>query len=174
MLKIRPAITSDASRIAHIYNEAILYGSATFDTEVKTNEDRMLWLEQHQMANLPVLVSEEEGLVTGFAALNPWSPRKAYDTTAEVSFYVDAPYRGKGTGKLLLEQIVLAGQLAGLHCLISRITEGNLVSIAMHERMGFFHIGVMREAGKKFGKYLDVHLMQMILGDQLREPKGVQ
>ncbi|MFZ9942989.1 MAG: GNAT family N-acetyltransferase [Bacteroidia bacterium] len=166
MIRIRPAELSDASRIAEIYNDAILHGTATFDTEVKTIEERVSWLSDHVRNNLPVLVSESDGFVTGFAALNQWSPRKAYDTTAEVSFYVDASYRGKGFGKMLLEQIVLAGQSAGLHCLISRITEGNLVSIAMHERIGFSHIGVMRAAGKKFGKFLDVHLMQRIIGDQ--------
>ena len=73
--------------------------------------------------------------------------------------------RGKGTGKRLLSQIVLAGRESGLHNIISRITEGNIVSISMHEQIGFTHIGVMREAGRKFGKFLDVHLMQMLIGD---------
>lgn len=163
MVTIRPAELSDASRIAEIYNEAILHGTATFDTEVKTEAERMAWLEDHIADNLPVLVSVQDGIVTGFAALNRWSTRKAYDCTAEVSYYMDAPYRGKGTGKMLLEQIVLSGKDVGLHSLVSRITQGNTVSIAMHERLGFSHIGIMREAGMKFGQYLDVHLMQKLL-----------
>lgn len=163
MTQLRPAVASDAVRIADIYNEAILNGTATFDTEVKTSEERLAWLMDHQRTNLPVMVAEVNGFVIGFAALNQWSPRKAYDTTAELSFYVDAAFRGKGTGKMLLEQIVLAGQSAGLHCLVSRITEGNGVSIAMHERLGFTHIGIMREVGKKFDRFLDVYLMQKII-----------
>lgn len=163
MVHIRPAKESDAQRIADIYNDAILHGTATFDTEVKTAKERLEWLIEHHKLNLPVLVSEQDGFVTGFAALNRWSTRKAYDTTAEVSFYVDATFRGKGTGKALLEQIVLSGHESGLHNLISRITQGNMISIAMHERLGFSHIGVMREAGIKFGQYLDVHLMQKLL-----------
>jgi len=166
MIRIRPAELSDASRIAEIYNDAILHGTATFDTEVKTIEERVSWLSDHVRNNLPVLVSESDGFVTGFAALNQWSPRKAYDTTAEVSLYMDAAYRGSGTGKLLFEQIVLSAQSVGLHCLVGRITQGNTVSIALSEQLGFSHIGIMREAGKKFGKFLDVHLMQRIIGDQ--------
>lgn len=163
MVTIRPAELSDALRIADIYNDAILNGTATFDTEVKTELERTTWLNEHFASNLPVLVSVQDGIVTGFAALNRWSTRKAYDCTAEVSYYMDAPYRGKGTGKMLLEQIVLSGKYVGLHSLISRITQGNAVSIAMHERLGFSHIGIMREAGMKFGQYLDVHLMQKLL-----------
>jgi phosphinothricin acetyltransferase len=153
----------DALRISEIYNEAILHGTATFDTEVKTESERMAWLSDHFDSNLPVLVSVQDGIVTGFAALNKWSPRKAYDTTAEVSLYMDAAYRGSGTGKLLFEQIVLSAQSVGLHCLVGRITQGNTVSIALSEQLGFSHIGIMREAGKKFGKFLDVHLMQKLL-----------
>ncbi|MFM7766294.1 MAG: N-acetyltransferase family protein [Bacteroidota bacterium] len=163
MIQVRPATATDASRIAAIYNDAIINGTATFDTEEKSASEREQWLAEHVSDNLPVLVAEENGLVIAFAALNKWSPRKAYDTTAEVSLYVDAAYRGKGTGKILLEQIVLAGKSVGLHCLVSRITEGNMVSISMFERLGFSHIGVMRQVGKKFGRFLDVHLMQMLL-----------
>ncbi|MFN9597019.1 MAG: GNAT family N-acetyltransferase [Bacteroidota bacterium] len=163
MIQIRPAVAADASRIASIYNDAILNGTATFDTEEKSESDRIQWLSEHVADNLPVLVSLQDGVVTGFAALNKWSPRKAYDTTAEVSLYMDAAYRGSGTGKLLFEQIVLAAQSVGLHCLVGRITQGNTVSIALSEQLGFSHIGIMREAGKKFGKFLDVHLMQKII-----------
>ena len=165
MIQILPAVAADASRIASIYNDAILNGTATFDTEEKSESDRIQWLSEHVADNLPVLVSLQDGVVTGFAALNKWSPRKAYDTTAEVSFYVDEAYRGKGTGKMLLEQIVLAGKSVGLHCLVSRITQGNNISIAMHERLGFSHIGIMQQVGMKFGRFLDVHLMQRIIGD---------
>ena len=163
MIQIRPAVAADASRIASIYNDAILNGTATFDTEEKSESDRIQWLSEHVADNLPVLVSLQDGVVTGFAALNKWSPRKAYDTTAEVSLYMDAAYRGSGTGKLLFEQIVLSAQSVGLHCLVGRITQGNSVSIALSEQLGFSHIGIMREAGKKFGKFLDVHLMQKII-----------
>ncbi len=162
MLTIRPATKSDVHRITEIYNEAIENTTATFDTDAKSEEDRMNWFMNHDEMH-PVLVAENEGRVIGYASLSRWSDRCAYDGTAEVSVYIDPNFRGKGTGKKLLEVLTLQAEKIGLHNLISRITEGNLNSIHIHEIYGFEHIGVIREAGKKFGKFLDVHMMQKLL-----------
>jgi phosphinothricin acetyltransferase len=162
MLSIRPASEKDIHRITEIYNEAIQNTTATFDTDIKTIEDRLEWFRGHDEKH-PVLVAEFEGRVIGFASLTRWSDRCAYDGTAEVSLYVDHNYRGRGTGKQLLEVLTLEGEKAGLHNLVSRITQGNLSSIHLHELFGFIHIGVMKEAGMKFGKFLDVHFMQKLL-----------
>lgn len=162
MLSIRPAISSDVNRITEIYNEAILNTTATFDTEIKTETDRLEWFTAHDETH-PVIVAEIKGKVIGYASLTRWSDRCAYDGTAEVSVYVDHEYRGQGIGKKLLEVLTLEGEKAGLHNLISRISEGNLSSIHIHELFGFTHIGVMKEAGKKFGKFLDVHMMQKLM-----------
>lgn len=162
MISIRPATIADVPRITEIYNEAILNTTATFDTDIKSIEEQKEWFNRHDSMH-PVIVSEAGGYVTGWASLSRWSERCAYDGTVEVSVYVDSAYRGQGTGKRLLEVLTLEAAKIGLHNLISRITEGNLSSIHIHERLGFEHIGVMREAGKKFGKYLDVHMMQKIM-----------
>ena len=166
MISIRPATTSDVGRITEIYNEAILNTTATFDTEIKSIDERIQWFRSHDESH-PVLVVESENKVIGYASLTKWSDRCAYDGTAEVSVYIDHNYRGKGVGKKLLEVLILEGEKAGLHNLISRISEGNLSSIHIHEALGFDHIGVMREAGKKFGKFLDVHMMQKLLRKNL-------
>ncbi len=165
MLTIRPATASDINRITEIYNEAILNTTATFDTETKTESDRMEWFRAHDEQH-PVIVAENEGRVIGYASLTRWSDRCAYDGTAEVSVYVDRNHRGGGVGKKLLEVLTGEGEKAGLHNLISRISEGNLSSIHIHEIFGFTHIGVMKEAGKKFGEFLDVHMMQKLLRKQ--------
>lgn len=162
MISIRPANSSDVSRITEIYNEAILNTTATFDTDIKSQSERNAWFLAHD-ENHPVLVVESDGRVIGYASLTRWSDRCAYDGTAEVSVYIDHNHRGKGVGKKLLEVLILEGKKAGLHNLISRISEGNLSSIHIHEALGFEHIGVMREAGKKFGKFLDVHMMQLLI-----------
>jgi phosphinothricin acetyltransferase len=162
MISIRPANSSDVIRIMEIYNEAILNTTATFDTEIKPVEERMQWFLSHDEKH-PVLVVESDSRVIGYASLTRWSDRCAYDGTAEVSVYIDHNHRGKGVGKKLLEVLILEGEKAGLHNLISRISEGNLSSIHIHEALGFDHIGVMREAGKKFGRFLDVHMMQKLL-----------
>jgi L-amino acid N-acyltransferase len=164
MLSIRPATANDILRITDIYNDAILNTTATFDTETKTVEERMQWFLNHDEKH-PVIVAEIESQVIGFASLSKWSDRCAYDGTAEVSVYIDKNHRGKGVGKRMVEVIALEGERAGLTNLISRITEGNLSSIHIHEQLGFEHIGVMKKAGKKFDRFLDVHLMQKLINN---------
>ena len=161
MLQIRPATENDIQSITEIYNDAIVNTTATFDTEVKTTEERITWMRNHD-ANHPIIVGEINGNVVGWASLSKWSDRCAYDSTAEVSVYVKKDFRDQGIGKRLLEVITLEGQEKGLHTLISRITEGNEKSIYLHERLGFVHIGTMKEVGKKFGKLLDVHMLQKV------------
>jgi len=161
MLTIRPASENDVSIITEIYNEAILNTVATFDTEVKSEVDRLKWLREHGN-NHPVLVAEIKGKVAGFASLSRWSDRSAYDSTAETSLYVHKDFRKQGVGKQLLEVLVLEGENVGLHTLIARITDGNDQSIYLHERIGFTVIGTFREVGVKFGKYHDVHMLQKV------------
>jgi phosphinothricin acetyltransferase len=162
MLKIRPAHINDIPHITRIYNDAIVNTTATFDTEQKSEAEQEQWFMEHG-EKYPVIIAEQEGEIAGWASLSRWSDRCAYDKTAEVSLYVDVKYRGMGIGKKLLEMLILEGKAAGLHNLVSRITEGNRNSIHIHEKFGFRHIGVMQEAGTKFGKMLDVHFMQKLL-----------
>lgn len=161
MLQIRPATELDIASITDIYNDAIINTTATFDTDVKTVEERLIWFRNHDQ-NHPILVASIKGDVIGWASLSKWSDRCAYDSTAEVSVYVKKEFRDQGIGKRLLELITLEGKEKGLHTLISRITEGNEKSIYLHERLGFVTIGTLKEVGKKFGKLLDVHMLQKV------------
>ena len=165
MLIIRPAKPDDITAITDIYNEAILTTDATFDTEIKTIESQKEWFGNHGSRN-PVIVAENETKVIGWASLSKWSDRRAYSDTAEISVYVKDGYRGQGAGRQLIERIVQAGEEAGLHTIISRIIAGNDESIHLHEIFGFEHIGVMKEVGIKFGRLLDVVLMQKIYTDK--------
>jgi len=162
MITIRPATIEDLPAITDIYNEAILHTTATFDTETKTLEQRAEWFRQHDQ-NHPIIVAASQDEIAGWASLSRWSDRSAYDGTAELSVYVHVDYRGKGIGKKLTEVIVEEGVKAGLHTILSRITTENVSSIHIHELMGFHNVGVMREVGYKFDKYLDVHIMQKML-----------
>lgn len=157
----REAHTGDIDAITEIYNHAVLYTTATFDTEPKTAADRKEWLEQHG-DRYPVLVAIENGQVIGWASLNRWSDRPAYDLTAEGSLYIHPAYQGKGVGRALFNAIIEAGRAAGLHCILARITEGNEKSIHLSREFGFEHVGVLREVGTKFGQLLDVHMLQFI------------
>jgi L-amino acid N-acyltransferase YncA len=160
-MTIRRASIDDLMVITEIYNEAIHKTVATFDTTPKTLEEQKIWFNDHGPKN-PIMVAECSGRVVGWASLSEWSDRCAYSDTAEISLYVKEEYRGKGIGKELLETIIQEGEKAGLHTVIARIAEGNEVSVHLHESVGFEKIGVMKEVGRKFGKLLDVYLMQKI------------
>ena len=147
--------------ITQIYNDAILKTVATFDTDPKTAEEQMMWFADHG-PEYPILVADNNGLVVGWASLSRWSDRCGYSNTAEISLYVDEKHQGKGIGRKILEAIVQEGQKAGLHTLIARIAEGSEASINLHKSFGFEHIGTVKEVGRKFGKRLDVHLLQKI------------
>lgn len=161
---IRDAILADAEAIAAIYNEAVVNSVATFDTEIKTVEERRDWLRAHGGRH-PVIVAEADGAVVGWASLSLWSDRRAYDGTAETSFYVLESHQGRGIGRKLLREIVSAGRRGGFHTLAARIAEGSDASIRLHAAEGFVTVGTLREVGRKFDRFLDVHLMQLMLAE---------
>jgi phosphinothricin acetyltransferase len=134
---------------------------ATFDTEPKTVEEQKPWFESHDSRH-PILVAEQDDAIVGWASLSKWSDRCAYSDTGEISVYVKEERRRKGTGKKLIQEILDQGQKVGLHTVVARIAESNEISVRLHEAFGFEHIGTMKEVGRKFGKLLDVHLMQKI------------
>ena len=159
---IRRAVLADAAAVAEIYNEAILTTTATFDTETKSVADRAQWLQSHDERH-PVLVAEVGGKVVGWASLTQWSDRHAYDDTAETSFYVQSGHRGRGIGRRLKSEIIEEARRLGFHTLIARIAEGSRESIHLNEQAGFVHVGTLKEVGRKFGRLLDVHIMQLLL-----------
>lgn len=161
MLTIREAVPEDLEPITAIYNDAILNTVATFDTEPKRVEDQQGWFASHG-DKFPLVVAVLDHRVVGWASLSRWSDRCAYADTAELSVYVHEAYRGRGIGTALMRAVVHEGRTRGLHTILARIAEGNAISVRLHEAVGFHHIGTMREVGSKFGKRLDVQLMQLL------------
>jgi len=159
---IRLAEITDLEAITEIYNEAIRTTTATFDTEPKTLEDRRRWFESHGHRH-PILVAELAGKVVGWVCLTKWSDRPAYDETAETSFYVKQEHRRKGIGRKLKQAIIEAARGLGFHSLIARVAEGSEESLHLNEAFGFQRVGTLREVGRKFGRLLDVHILQLIL-----------
>lgn len=162
MLVTRPATDKDLPAITDIYNQAVLGATGTFDTEPKTLEQQRDWFARHGAAH-PVIVAEEAGKVVGWASLSPYSDRCAYARTAEVSVYIDEKSRGRGLGGALLEKILVAGKAADIKQVLARVTEGNEASLRLHAKRGFFEAGRLRQVGEKFGRILDVHLLQKSL-----------
>jgi len=161
MLTIRQATLEDLGDITNIYNEAIQKTVATFDTEIKTPQEQKIWFKDHGPKN-PILVAEQDDIIVGWAALSKYSTRCAYSDTAEISLYIDEKFQDKGIGTKLMKAIIQQGEKAGLHAVIARITEGNKKSVHLHKSVGFVHVGILKEAGLKFGQRLDVHIMQKI------------
>lgn len=158
---IRPARLDDIPAITDIYNDAVLRTTATFDTQPKTLDQQRAWFEAHD-AQHPILVAEEDGQVVGWASLSAYSDRCAYDGTAEDSVYVREDCRGRGIGRALLSKLIEEGRRCGLHTVLARVVGGNDGSVHLHEMFGFETIGVTREVGYKFGRWLDVVIMQLI------------
>jgi phosphinothricin acetyltransferase len=167
MIELRPATEKDIPEIAAIYNHAVSNTVATFDIEEKSDSEMKAWLAGHG-ESCPVIVCVDEGKTVGYASLNEYSPKRAYDATAVVSVYVGPESRGRGFGRALLGGIIEAGADAGIHAVIARVTEGNETSVRLFTSFGFVHIGTLREVGRKFGRLLDVDLYEKII-DENRE-----
>lgn len=158
-MNIRAASEADLPGIFAIYDDEVLHGTATFDTEPKAPAERLAWFRADGGGRYPILVAEEQGAVAGWARLYAWSPRKAYDRTAENAVYVARAARGRGLARALMEELIRLAPQRGVRVLVARIVEGNPASLGLHRALGFRDIGVMREVGEKFGRLLDVRLM---------------
>jgi len=159
---VRRAQVPDAGAITDIYNEAIATTTATFDTEPKTAEERVQWLHSHDERH-PVLVAELAGKVVGWASITRGSDRPGYRDTAETSLYVHSTQRGCGVGRKLQDALIDQARQLGFHSLIARVSEGSAQSLHLHQTTGFTQVGVLKEVGRKFGRVLDVHILQKML-----------
>lgn len=174
---IRAATRQDLPGIFAIYDQEVLHGTATFDTQPKTPDERLEWYANDGNGRYPILVAEVPTItaaaapgaqasgIVGWARLYAWSPRKAYDRTAENAVYVQARHRGRGVSRALMQELMRLAPERGVQVLVARIVEGNPASLALHEKLGFRTVGVMRRVGEKFGRLLDVRLMDRHLDD---------
>ena len=172
-LTIRPATVADAASIAEIYNHYVRSSTATFDTEERSVADREAWLAEHTDP-YPVLVAETDDAVVAWGAsargapgapcaLSPWGTRCAYRHTVEISVYVDKDEAGEGLGPALSSVLIARAEELGHHAVISQIVHENEHSLSMARRLGFEHIGTLKEVGRKFDRWLDVVLMELVL-----------
>lgn len=161
-MELRPARVSDAEAIRSIYNVEVEGSTATFDLVPRSLEEQRRWLRDRSGVHA-VLVAENDGEVVGFGALSPWRDRPAYRTSVEDSVYVAAGAQGSGVGRALLVALVDTAASHGFHACFARIVAGHEASLGLHRRCGFTEVGVEREVGRKFGRWLDVVVMERIL-----------
>ena len=160
-MEVRLARVEDAEAIRTIYNVEVAT-TTTFDLVPRTLESQQQWLAEHAGAH-PALVAVDGTRVLGFGSLSSFRDRPAYSTTVEDSVYVAAEQRGQGAGRAILAELVRLARAHGFHSMIARIVGDNQASIALHRGCGFDLVGVEREVGRKFGRWLDVVEMQRLL-----------
>ena len=161
---IRAASAADAEAIAEIYNYEVLHTAATFDIVQRTPASQRDWLAARSGAFAAIVaVDSATRRVVGFAALSPYKDRAAYATTVEDSIYVHREFHGRGIGTLLLRHLVEVARESGFHSMIARIEASGTASRALHAACGFELVGVEREVGRKFQRWLSVAVMQLLL-----------
>jgi L-amino acid N-acyltransferase YncA len=168
---IRAATAHDAAAIQAIYAPHVLRGSATFELVPPDVAEMRTRLRAIADAGHPWLVAEQDGAVIGYAYAGPYRARPAYRYTVEDSIYLAPQAMGKGIGRRLLDVLLDACVARGDRQMIAVIGDAdNTASIGVHAAAGFVHVGVLRAAGRKFGRWIDVVLMQRALGDGAQAP----
>jgi L-amino acid N-acyltransferase YncA len=161
-LRIRAATGADVAMICYIYNQGIQDRVATLATEERTPEERAAWLAARG-PRYPVLVAEGDAGVVGWASLNVFNPRRAYDHVADLSLYVERGWRGRGVGGRLLEALIARAVELSYHKLVLAAFPWNERGTRAYARAGFREVGIYREQGGLDGRWVDTIVMEKIL-----------
>lgn len=161
---IRCTHAAHAQSILDILNEAIIHSTALYDYVPRPIEAMDAWFATKRAADFPVIGAvDDDGVLLGFASYGIFRERPAYKYSVEHSVYVHSDQRGRGIGVALMQALIAEARARGVHVMVGGIDVGNRASIAMHERLGFVHAGTIREAGFKFGCWLDLGFWQLVL-----------
>ncbi len=164
---------SYADQILAIFNDAILNSTALYDYKPRTKESMGQWFENKRKGSFPVIGAvDDSGELLGFGSYGTFRAWPAYKYSVEHSIYVAAPHRGRGLGKILLQETVNSAREQNYHVLIGGIDSQNTVSIRLHKHFGFEHAGTIRQVGFKFGRWLDLDFYQLVLGTPERPEDG--
>jgi phosphinothricin acetyltransferase len=161
-ITIRLATPADLVAINDIYNHFVLTCTCTYQEESEPIESRRAWFERHG-ANHPVTVATIDGQVVGWGSLSPYHPRSAYRFTVENSLYLHHEFQGRGIGSLLLKDLIERARALGHRAIIAGIDSLQSGSLALHTKFGFQQVGHLRQVGFKFGRWLDVIYMELIV-----------
>jgi phosphinothricin acetyltransferase len=159
---LRDASAADAAAITTILNHYIAKTTTTFILEPHTVEKRLDWFKERS-ASHPAIAAELDGELVAWGALSPHNPRGGYRHTADTSVYVRQDMHRRGIGRSILSELITRARAVGHHTLSAQCCAESRASIALHESLGFRHVGEMREIGRKFDRWLDVVLLQLLL-----------
>ena len=163
-VQIRDALDTDLAGILRIYNDAVQNSTAIWNDRIVDLDNRRAWLAERHDQGYPVLVAiDEGGQVAGYASFGPWRPHDGFRHTVENSVYVSPDHRGSGIGRSLMKALIERARQLEKHVMVAFIESENRASVHMHQQLGFIHVGQMRQVGCKFGRWLDLTMMQLTL-----------
>ena len=161
-INIRPYKTDDTQAILDIVNHNILHSTSLYDYNIRSYEQQKTILEEKINKNFPVIVAELDGIVVGFGMYSEFRFREAYQFTVEHSVYVSEDFHGNGVGKQLLQELINLARKQKIHTMIGVIDSENQGSVVFHKKFGFKTVGIIKESGYKFDRWLDSVLMQLL------------
>lgn len=164
-IALRDATEADLDRITAIYADAVTNGTASYELEPPTRAEMAARFAALRAGDFPYLVAETEAGVAAYAYAGPFRPRPAYRFIVEDSIYVAPEAKGRGFGKLLLEELIAGSRQRGFRQIVAVIGDGSpqSPSVRLHERLGFRHSGTLQGSGYKHGRWLDTVFMQLSL-----------
>lgn len=160
---IRLAMADDLPAVRAIYNHYVATSTCTYQIEPDTDQERLAWFTDRGPAH-PVLVAEEAGEVIAWAALSPWKSRCGYAASVEASVYVRPDRHRRGLGRALMRDLIARARALGHHTVLGGADSEQAASIALMKSLGFQQVAHFRETGRKFGRWLDVVYLQLLLG----------
>jgi phosphinothricin acetyltransferase len=161
---IRAAVEADLEAITSIYRHHVLTGTASFELDPPDAVEMKRRFAEIKAKKLPYLIALADGQIAGYAYAGPYRPRPAYRFTVENSIYVHPEMHRRGIGDALLKQLIIECRMRDCKQIIAVIGDSaNAGSISLHKKHGFAHVGVLRDVGFKFGRWLDTVFMQLAL-----------
>jgi len=159
---VRPATEADLTAINDIYNHYVLHSTCTYQEETEPMEGRRQWFQRHSAAH-PIIVAELENQVVAWGSLSPYHARSAYRRTVENSVYVHHNFHRRGIGSMLLKELIVRARALGHRAIIAGIDGEQNASVALHAAFDFQHVGRLKQVGFKFGRWLDVIYVELLL-----------
>lgn len=160
---IRDATEADLPAILEIYNHAVAETTAIWNETLVDLDNRKAWFELRRTRGFPILVAEIDGRIAGYASYGDWRPFDGFRNSVEHSVYVEKDHYGRGLGKGLMTALIERARSGGIHVMVAAIEAGNAGSIALHTALGFRIVGTHQEVGQKFGRWLDLTMMELKL-----------
>ncbi|WP_224962175.1 GNAT family N-acetyltransferase [Geomonas subterranea] len=161
---VRCSFERHADAILEIFNEAILHSTALYDYNARTRQSMVDWFEAKRTGGFPVIgIEDGDGVLLAFGSYGTFRVFPAFKYTVEHSVYVHKDHRGRGLGRTVIKELIAAARENDVHAMIGGIDATNAKSIALHEQLGFKHVGTLPQVGFKFGRWLDLTFYQLLL-----------